>query len=486
MQKYIQNIRITAIAALLFFISANGQILQWSNPTKLKGAAVFTKVIGENQSGIFLLRYRNRFYSKNVIIERYSHRMMLEQALIIDLRNARLLKTYMTTKGLLVVKSKYAKMRQENDLIAQWYSFEFKAIGEPTVLASLPAADIGDRGSFRMRISDDLRTLSLLYLEESMTKSVILNHILLDIDLKVLNQKRVELPYSFSMFLINDFLITNSRETYLLTNVLERDRRKLKPAVQALYHLKDSTLQDFIMCDSLTLKSELLVYDRANDNAVVSAFYGFGDAYGLMGTLFFKLNKETKMGELTLSPFSSVFINEVKMNDRNDGAISEGYSFIKAIPRSDGGMMLIAEQKEIATEDDIILVNGIPQSTSKNVYNFNEIMVLNYDQDAFLDWYKVITKNQTTINDGGYYSSAVIYVGDKFIQILYNDQLRSSGDVMQHTIYNNGKVQSTKLLKSQLEYVAIIPEESLQVSSNKLIIPTSKNRRFALLKVIYN
>jgi len=149
-------------------------------------------------------------------------------------------------------------------------------------------------------------------------------------------------------------------------------------------------------------------------------------------------------------------------------------------------MLLIAEQKEIATEDDIVLVNGIPQSTSKNIYNFNELLVLNYDSSGFIDWHNVITKNQTTINDGGYFSSAVVFVGEKFVQLIFNDQLRSTGDVMQYTIYNNGVLQSNKLLKNELENVVIIPVESKQVSSNKVIIPTSKNRRFALLKIIYD
>ena len=149
-------------------------------------------------------------------------------------------------------------------------------------------------------------------------------------------------------------------------------------------------------------------------------------------------------------------------------------------------MLIIAEQKEVATEDDIILVNGIPQSTSKNIYNFNELLIINYDSSAFIDWHKVVTKNQTTVNDGGYFSSVAIFVGDKYIQLLYNDQIRSSGDVMQYTIYNNGVEESKKLLKTELDFVAIIPEESSQVSSNKLIIPTSKNRRFSLLKLVYN
>jgi hypothetical protein len=71
------------------------------------------------------------------------------------------------------------------------------------------------------------------------------------------------------------------------------------------------------------------------------------------------------------------------------------------------------------------------------------------------------------------------------VQLLYNDQLRNSGDVMQHTIYNNGKEISKRLLKAELDFIAILPSEARQVATNKIIIPTSKNRRFALLKLIY-
>jgi hypothetical protein len=483
LQKYIQNIRILALATLLFFLGAEGQVLQWSNPIKLKGAAVYTSVLGENQSGIYLLRYRNRFYSKNVIIEKYSHQMVLQQSLVIELKNARLLHIYAATKGLLVIKSKYAKNRGENDIIAQWYSYDFKRKRESVLLLSVAPNEMEAQGDLRLRVSDDLRTLSLLALEESDKENVIINHTLFDMNLMRVGHKRVVLPYMYSSFFIRDIVVCNNREVYFLSYVAQKERRKEKVETQLLYHLKDTTLSNFRISDSLLLKSERLVYDRINDNAIVTALYSSFNSYGLQGVLFFKLDKG--IGISKLGQFPAVLGGGLK-KDQSDGVISEGYSILKAVSRSDGGMLIIAEQKEIATQEDIVLVNGIPVSTSKNIYNFNELLVLNYDYDAFLDWHQLITKNQTTVNDGGYYSSAVVFVGERFIQLLYNDQLRSSGEVMQYTIYNNGRVESNKLLKSQLDFVAIIPEEAKQVSSNKLIIPTSKNRRFALLKLIYN
>jgi hypothetical protein len=486
LQKYIQNIRLLSILILLCTFGAKAQVLQWSNPVKLKGAAVFTKVIGENEKGIFLMRYRNRFYSKNIIIERYSHLLLLDQTKNIDLKNSRLIKMYMTTQGILLVKSKYNRITQQNDLTSQWYDFNLKALGKPILLASSAPKEFGDRGNFRLRISDDLNLISLLYTEMSEAKNIILHHKLFSINQETLITKSVELPYEYQKFIIQDFLVTNDSTVNFFCKTLEKERKKIISSVHRLFHLKDSSLNDFIVAENIPLKTSKLTYDRLNDRAQIVAFYGKEDVYGIVGTLTYHLNDSITAGVETLGIFGEEFINDVKVNDRNEGAISEGYGIIEAIPRSDGGVMIIAEQKEIATEDDIILVNGIPQSTSKNIYNFNEILLINFDDSAYIDWHKVITKNQITVNDGGYYSSVVVYIGDKFVQLLYNDQLRNSGDVMQYTIYNNGFEVSSKLLKTELDFVAIIPTESKQVASNKLIIPTSKNRRFSLLKLVYN
>ena len=181
-------------------------------------------------------------------------------------------------------------------------------------------------------------------------------------------------------------MVCNNREVYFLSCISQKERRKEKVETQLLYHLKDSTLNDFRLSDSLALKSEILVYDRLNDDAIVTAFYSSLNSYGLKGVLFFKLDKDKGIGQCKLGQFPTVLKGGIK-KDQSDGIISEDFSILRAVSRSDGGMLIIAEQKEIATQEDIVIVNGIPVSTSKNIYNFNELLVLNYDHDAFLDWH---------------------------------------------------------------------------------------------------
>ena len=87
-------------------MALNAQEMKWSNPIKLKGGANFPKVLGENSNGIFLMRYRNRFYTKSIFLERYNSDLNLDLSLYVDLKNAQILKVQMTPKGILVIKSK--------------------------------------------------------------------------------------------------------------------------------------------------------------------------------------------------------------------------------------------------------------------------------------------------------------------------------------------------------------------------------------------
>mgnify|MGYP000057547295 FL=1 len=486
LQKYIQKSRLCLLIFILGTLATQAQVLEWSNPTKLKGGAIFTKVIGENQHGVYLLRYRNRFYTKNIVLERFNHQLVFKKNIHIELRKARLSKLYITSRGILLLKAKYIRQQQENHLIAQWYDFDFKEIGEPVLLTKSAVKEFGDRGNFRIRMSDDLQKILVLTTEESTTNNTLLHYRLFTDSLAALKKHTFRLDYPYKAMVLQDLLVTNTSTVTILANVAPRPTKRYTTTDFHLITLRDSTFCDKQITDSVNLKSPRLTYNRNLDQATVTSFYALKEQRGIVGTLFYSSNNPLDSARLVWSKFSSDLIDQITINDRNEDAVSEGFNILQATPRSDGGMLIIAEQKNIATEDDVILVNGLPQSTSKNIYNFNEILVLNYDDSAYLDWHKLITKNQTTVNDGGYFSSVVIYTGPKYIQLIYNDQLRSSGEVMQYTIYNNGMEKSKKLLKAEIDFVAIVPSESKQVSSNKVIVPTSKNRRFALLKLVYN
>lgn len=458
----------------------NAQVKQWSSPKKIKGAAIFTKVIGENPNGIFLLRYRNRVYSKNVILEKYNHLLVFQADRNFDLKRSRLTKVFITNDAVLMVLSTYNRKTQEIDLLGQWVDFDLKLLGKPIQIASVESQEYGSRGNYRLRISDDRKFISVVYHTTAAESSnYVLHQLTFSNKLKKLGEQHLELPYENDNFGVVDFGISNQGVTSILTKYELRIRRKTAQIKQSLFVVDTLQVHDFLLTDSLELKDATLSYNRGDDVHQVVALYGNPLDKEINGTLFFKHD-----GTSVYHQFTEDFLKKV-----NDGGskkyLSASFEILESISRSDGGVLCVLEQKEIASENKVTMVNGIPQSTAKNIYNFNELLILNFDSAGYLDWSKLIKKNQTTINDGGYFSSAIVYVADRYIQLIYNDQLRNSGEIIQYTIFNNGKTASKKLLKTELDYVAVIPTESRQVASNKLIIPTAKNRRFALLKLIY-
>ena len=87
------------------------------------------------------------------------------------------------------------------------------------------------------------------------------------------------------------------------------------------------------------------------------------------------------------------------------------------------------------------------------------------------------------MNDGGYYSSFVTTLSNDKIGIIYNVDVVNEGDVMLATIGTDGEVESKVLVKSMSYFVTIMPPESRQVSARSIIIPTSKDRRFCLMRL---
>ena len=70
-------------------------------------------------------------------------------------------------------------------------------------------------------------------------------------------------------------------------------------------------------------------------------------------------------------------------------------------------MSIVAERSSFTFESDVIYVNGIPQSTSRNIYNYEDVLVMALEPDLRIRWYHLINKSQSSLNDGGYYSSII-------------------------------------------------------------------------------
>jgi hypothetical protein len=71
-------------ALFLCVASVNAQVVEWSNQQKVKSKTSYTKVLGQNASGIYLLRGKNAEFTKDVVLEKYKSNLALESSIEID------------------------------------------------------------------------------------------------------------------------------------------------------------------------------------------------------------------------------------------------------------------------------------------------------------------------------------------------------------------------------------------------------------------
>lgn len=106
----LNNYRLIFLILFYFTIAiSKAQTLEWSNTQKLRGHSIYTTIVGEDESGIYLIRHRNKFLSKFIVLERYRHNLGMENSKSFLLKNTRIIYSDLNEEGLLLIKQVYDK-----------------------------------------------------------------------------------------------------------------------------------------------------------------------------------------------------------------------------------------------------------------------------------------------------------------------------------------------------------------------------------------
>ncbi len=282
--------------------------------------------------------------------------------------------------------------------------------------------------------------------------------------------KEAKLPYGKKNFSVEDYQVDNKGNVYLLGIIYTEGSNRLERRGKATYqydivaYMKDETID--VQEYKILLKDKFvtdLTFRIADDGDIVCAgFYSEKDAKGMKGSCFFKINPRTKdMTSISTREFDFNFVtanlsDRSKMQakaaiDRDDKERAPelfDYSLDKLIMRSDGGVILIAEQyfvEERMLNNNMYGYNpyGLYNSWNSPYYsswydpygyrsnrnnrrsdyyfNYNDIIVVNIQPDGEIAWTTRVPKRQVSVNDGGKYSSyAMSIVADK-LYFAYNE-----------------------------------------------------------------
>lgn len=471
------------------------QDIEWSNAEKFRNRTQFTKVLGQNASGIYALRSKSRFVNKKVYIQMFRENMgQVYSKLLPGIKRATLEEVYVFPNSLAVFKSKYNRKTHGIDLIHQTYSIEAEPEGKEKIISSAPQRDYSDDGDFVLNLSQDKSKILCFHTEIGQEKNTVVEIVILSTDnMAELGRKRVELPFKYNRFVRLDFKVANNGNAYFVFRAEDTDKKKKNVERYGYYlftyELQNDNLTDFYLNNTDTyLSRPALSIDYINNKIIVAGFYSLKDMGYSKGLLDFALDAttHTKLYH-SFIPYPLDFVSDIIGKYAAErGEELRNFYIQKIIPHSDSGYIFIAEEFYTTTQTYTFSINGMMQVGSRDIFNYGKVGVLFVNKRGEIEWTKTINKNQSSSLDLGYYSSIYVIPQRNQISIFYNDEDRGNSEVTQYILNNKGELTNKLLFKNQNISIAVVPKEAEQLDVKTILFPAAKDRKFAFVKLMLN
>jgi hypothetical protein len=474
---------------LLEVVPIKAQTVEWGNQQKTKAKYNYTQVLGENASGIFLARARNSDFRRDIQIEKYKNNLALEFAKDLPQpENAWVERVIVHEDGLFQLNT-LKNIPGKVEIQLQLIDNNINLVSTKTLI-SMEGSLSPDKRIF-IRSSSDKKNYTILFVTQGSDKNKsILNIFGFDPTFGAKYTRRFALDYAAEDVFVSHMECDNEGNAFALIDFPKEGRkpRDYRPRNYFLYAYlttKDNMLEFAINKDSVFVNELSLVVNNYAKTVNVAGFYSDKSDNKSLGTIYFKLN--SALAEMTVKRFDQIdlsFSSKIAgtMQNERKPILTDLY-VRRLIPNSDGGCTIIAEKYYETKQSYTYNLNGFPQTSYKTVYNYDEIVIIAKNADGSERFRHFIKKTQSSMNDGGYYSSFLTTLSNDKIGIVYNVDVVNEGDVMLATIASNGEVESKVLIKSMSYFVTIMPPESRQVSARSIVIPTSKDHRFCLMRL---
>jgi hypothetical protein len=404
-----------------------------------------------------------------------------------------------------IVVSKYDKKSKLNSLYMQEINLAGELTGSLKKVSDVSAESRSNRGDFDVYASSDSNTFLLVnYPPYEKYSGEKFGFKILDEDLDQLSNSQVELPYKDKYFSVEDFILSNDGNIYMMAKIDLEKKDKQKGEAKSYYEVVQVNPQGtgqvteyeiklpekYINAISFSLKEGKFIVCAGFYSNIKTSGASYDD---INGVFFLRINKATKQIEATGTKdldkdFVADLTSERKANKGR--GISNDFVLRDFLRRSDGGSVILAE----FSEDYVVVTTtsdkyGMHTQTDYH-YIRNNIIAIDINPDGSIKWYANIPKYQHTVNDGGIYSSYMLLAKDDKMYIVYNDNpknldpnvVKTNADVKRMGSTKNstavlvelsesGEYTKKGLFDNKDNKVTIMPSSAIQISKNEEILP---------------
>ncbi|MEO0778187.1 MAG: hypothetical protein AAF146_16590 [Bacteroidota bacterium] len=526
--------KLSGILALLLLVGSTTLVAQgnnvrldaqinWGEEYTEPSGSFLSKVVATQGEGFYALREKRVTgltgeLPNKIYLEYYHNRKMkMLKSREIDLRyknKKRQLEEVMMLGGkLYLLTSFHNEAKKKNYLFTQRIdnrSLNLKK--DLQMIGEIDTRGVLREGSFDYHISRDSQTILVINkLPNKKSEPERFALRVFDDNFTEQWQKDIHLPYDNQNFSIEEYRVDNAGNVYLLGILYNGNRASYKgrPNYQYIilsYPAAGAQPQQYKLQLRDQFITDLTFRIARNGRLVCSGFYSDVGTASVKGTYFLQIDPQTKeVFQQSLKAFDFDFLLDdysASRQRRIRRAEAEGdlrnepelyrYSLDDLILRSDGGVVLIAEQYYVDERSFRDIYTGV--FNTNFYYNYNDIIVVNIRPSGEIEWATRIPKRQVSTNDGGYYSSyAMSIVRDK-IYFVFNDNRRNY-DERNHNnrLYNfngsnsiialaevskDGGLEVRPLFNNREASIITRPKVCKQTNKREMVIYGEKGRRY--------
>ncbi|MGB3076761.1 MAG: hypothetical protein WBB36_15635 [Chitinophagales bacterium] len=499
--------------------SVNKSVLKLSAEMKEPSNATIDDYLGEDENSFYVLRkkvngYSTSFFGTSVgfIIESYGHDLLMKKRQEFEPGINGMVAEMDMVKyidGKLFAYISYVNRKEEKtELYYQVIDKKtLQLTGTPVKIAAIPYNSRSKQGEFRYQLSVNRKSIAIISAlrDEKQTKETFTTKVY-DSNMKEVWSKNITLPYESELFEREKLLLDNNGNIYL-SGRLYNEKLKEKRNGMANYSYKILAFRD---SGKVAKEYDIVVANQFitdvgfnitnDDKLAVAGFYSAQGTYSIKGISFTLINAASgsviKQG---VKPFDATFLELFSKSqvDKKDEEIYN-YDLDNIIIRSDGGVLLLAEQYFVESRSTRYYTGSSYTTRTTYYYNYNDVMAININPDLSVAWATKIAKRQVTTDDGGYYSSYAYAVGGDKIYLLFNDnpdnllvtdpsKLAKYSGVKRSvatlvTISSDGKWKKSLLFSNQDQGEILRPKVCKQVSDHQFFLYAEKGKNYVLGK----
>jgi hypothetical protein len=470
-----------------------GQIVEWGNSQKIKQKNLYSQIVGEAPSGIYVLRCKNQDFSRDVIVEKYKINLSLEVSAPAPITiNGNIERALLVNNELYFFISAKNTITNNIDILAQKVEPSLKAAGLPFVIASVPSNQIIDKRKIQIKTSADKKKVVMLFISKGETGGESkLNLYAYDESVQQIFGKQFILNDRPDDVFITNFELDNLGNAFVLLDFpaknpkIQVDNRDFY--LYSYYPQEDKMLAYQLANEQMFVEELSLCINNFKQTVSVAGFYSSENGSLVNGYFMERFNISKKVTEekyaAALDPALLAQITGGKIDKRSPEL--KNYYIRKLVSRSDGGIIIIAEKFTRSEQRYSYYMNNMPQEGVRIAYNYDDVAIISVNKDGSIQFGDLLRKRQTSVGDGGYVSGITCIPTQDQIFILYNSELDKDGNIMARNVNFLGKAEERIAVKSSSFSVSLIPSDGKQTGPNTFIGSTIKDKQYTLIRLTF-